>query len=61
MNFGGGSVKSQFKRAEKSGARFALAMTGSCYEISFLTEARSKESIAPPDLKAWLQAWSVRS
>ena len=45
LNCGGGSMKSQFKRAEKSGARHAIFLDQQHIEISFLHTARAKETI----------------
>ena len=55
INCGGGSVKSQFKRAEKSGARLAIALDQDQLEISFLREARAKEKINADQLHLFLK------
>jgi histidyl-tRNA synthetase len=55
MNCGGGSIKSQFKRAEKSNAKLALSLNQDHVEISFLREARAKENLQVNQLSLFLK------
>ncbi len=57
---GGGSFKSQFKKADKSGARFALLLGESEVQqgsiaVKYLREDKPQESLAQADLAAFLQ------
>ena len=54
INCGGGSLKSQFKRAEKSEAKLAISLDQDEVEVSFLREARAKERINKNNLKEWI-------
>ena len=58
---GGGSFKSQFKRADKSGARVALILgeeevTNGTIGIKYLREEREQEVVRQDDLQAFLAA-----
>jgi histidyl-tRNA synthetase len=57
---GGGSFKSQFKKADRSGARFALVLGESELEqqivgVKFLREQREQQSVAFADLAAFFR------
>lgn len=57
---GGGSFKSQFKHADKSGARFALILgesevTQQQVTVKYLREERPQLTMTHPELMTWLQ------
>jgi len=61
-NCGGGSFKSQFKKADKCGAQFALVLgedevTQKTVSIKFLRgeHSQNQETLAQDDLPAWLE------
>jgi histidyl-tRNA synthetase len=61
-NLGGGSFKSQFKRADRSGAPLAIVLgedelNRGLVTIKHLREERPQEELAVIDLPAWLNAW----
>ena len=58
---GGGSLKSQLKKADKSGAGLALILTGEELEkdqitVKYLRETRPQEAVALPELADFLAA-----
>jgi len=64
-NLGGGSFKSQMKRADKSGALLALILgEDECalrqVSIKFLREERQQEKISQTDLAGWLQTYFIK-
>jgi len=61
-NLGGGSFKSQFKRADRSGAPLAIVLgedelAAGNASVKFLREQRPQEQIALAQLGAWLERW----
>ncbi len=62
MHCGGGSFKSQFKKADKSGAQLALILGEGEVEsgtvgVKFLREEAEQQSLQPEELESFLQAW----
>jgi histidyl-tRNA synthetase len=60
VNCGGGSFKSQFKKADKSGARFALVLGQDEVEkgtvsVKWLREEREQQSLAQSEVAAFLR------
>lgn len=60
MNLGGGSVKSQFKRADKSGASLALIigdteLANHSVIVKFLRQEREQQIISQNELLTWLE------
>jgi histidyl-tRNA synthetase len=60
LNCGGGSFKSQFKKADKSGARFALVIgqdeaAAGRVSVKWLREEREQHTLAQADLAAFLK------
>ena len=58
---GGGSLKGQLKKADKSGAGLALILTGEALEkdqitVKYLRETRPQEAVALPELADFLAA-----
>jgi len=58
---GGGSFKSQFKRADKSGARVALILgeeevANGTIGVKYLREEREQETVRQDELQAFLAA-----
>ncbi len=61
-NLGGGSFKSQFKRADRSGARLALILgetelANNEVSVKSLRRDAAQESVSLENLQAWLQNW----
>ena len=61
-NAGDGSFKSQFKRADRSGARLALVIAedelrDGTVSVKFLREDRAQQTVAADKLPEWLGAW----
>jgi histidyl-tRNA synthetase len=61
MHCGGGSFKSQFKRADKSGARVALILgeeeaANGTIGVKYLREEREQETVRQDELQAFLAA-----
>ncbi len=64
LNLGGGSFKSQFKRADRSGAALALVLgedelQRGAVTIKHLRENSEQKQLALEEIAAWLQAWLV--
>ena len=60
VNCGGDSFKSQFKKADKSGARFALTLgeeevKSGCVSLKWLREKKEQQTLALPDVIAFLK------
>jgi histidyl-tRNA synthetase len=60
VNCGGGSFKSQFKRADKSGARFALILgedevRSGTVSLKWLREAHEQQQLAQADVAAFMK------
>jgi histidyl-tRNA synthetase len=60
VNCGGGSFKSQFKRADKSGARFALILgedevKNGTVSLKWLREAHEQQLLAQADVAAFMK------
>jgi histidyl-tRNA synthetase len=60
VNCGGGSFKSQFKKADKSGARFALALgedevRNGSVSLKWLREEKEQKTLAQSDIVAFLK------
>lgn len=60
VNCGGGSFKSQFKRADKSGARFALILgedevKSGTVSLKWLREAHEQQQLAQADVAAFMK------
>lgn len=58
---GGGSFKSQFKKADRSGAKWALIMgedeyAQACVTVKWLREEQAQVTVAWADLATWLQS-----
>lgn len=61
MNCGGGSFKSQFKKADRSGAEFALTLgedelAKGQVNLKWLREEKAQEVLPQVDIAAWLKA-----
>jgi histidyl-tRNA synthetase len=61
-NLGGGSFKSQFKRADRSGARLALILgetelANNEVSVKSLRTDAAQETVSMENLQAWLQNW----
>lgn len=61
VHHGGGNFKSQFKKADKSGARFALVLgddevAKQQIGIKFLREESEQLTLAWTEVTAWLQS-----
>jgi len=61
-NLGGGSFKSQFKRADRSGAPLAIVLgedelAAGLASVKFLREQRPQEQVSVAQLAAWLERW----
>ncbi|MGD8346711.1 MAG: His/Gly/Thr/Pro-type tRNA ligase C-terminal domain-containing protein, partial [Lysobacterales bacterium] len=61
-NLGGGSFKSQFKRADRSGAPLAIVLgedelAAGLASVKFLREQRPQEQVPVAQLGAWLERW----
>ena len=61
-NLGGGSFKSQFKRADRSGARLALVLGEDELQrgqvtIKYLRDASPQEQVTLQDLNSWFSQW----
>jgi histidyl-tRNA synthetase len=61
VNCGGGSFKSQFKKADKSGARFALVLgdeevKSGNVSLKWLREEHEQKTLAQTDVAAFLKA-----
>jgi histidyl-tRNA synthetase len=64
-NLAGGSFKSQFKRADRSGAPLALVLGEdelrlSRVTIKHLRDDAPQEQVALDDLKSWLSQWLAK-
>ena len=64
-NLGDGSFKSQFKRADRSGAALALVLgedelRGGWVTVKHLREVVDQEQVALDDLAPWLASWLER-
>ena len=62
LNLGGGSFKSQFKRADRSGAALALVLGENEIQsgevtIKHLREEGGQKQVSLPALEDWLRAW----
>ncbi len=65
INYDGGSFKSQFKKADKSGARLALVMcddevANATVTVKFLREQREQETVLLKDIKIFLGGYCGR-
>ncbi|MEE8495326.1 MAG: histidine--tRNA ligase [Xanthomonadales bacterium] len=64
MNLGGGSFKSQFKRADRSGAALALVLgedelQRGAVTIKHLRDDRGQKQLTLDEIAQWLQAWMI--